>query len=65
MTETMSPLVECPEQVGFHQATVGREALAAKARAVQSQMDGPVFASPVYQTLTVITWSTDGQPDAH
>jgi hypothetical protein len=82
--------------------TVGREALAAKARALQSQMHGLVFtkASPVYQThgfgclawklgpesgepvasgfdaavvrngriselYTVITSSTDGQPDAH
>jgi len=82
--------------------TVGREALAAKARELQSQMHGLVFtkASPVYQThgfgylawnlgpeggepvasgfdaavvrhdliselYTVITSSTDGQPDAH
>jgi SnoaL-like domain len=81
--------------------TVGREALAAKAKALQSHMDGLVFtkAGPVYQTrglgylawqlgpetgepvatgfdvaivrdgliselYTVITSSSDGQPDA-
>jgi hypothetical protein len=96
---TYAPDVRWTDDEGI---TVGREALAAKARALQSQMDGLVFtkASPVYQTrglgylawklgpengepvasgfdvaivrhdliselYTVITSSTDGQPDAH
>jgi hypothetical protein len=45
-----APDVRCTDDEGI---TVGREALDAKATALQSQMEGLVFtkASPVYQTV--------------
>src|SRR5271168_2082239 len=54
---TYAPNVRWTDDEG---TTVGREALGAKARALQSQMDGLVFtkAGPVYQTrgLGYLAW---------